>query len=109
VLPPTPKRKKDFLHDALVRLVYGSNMIGSAGSSLAITQRLCTAVFTGAVAQDTQTATEISSAGDEYQEHVDHLRSNRRSTSHEEVSSVFSFFLFFSFYFFAGHLIVTVR
>jgi fido (protein-threonine AMPylation protein) len=66
----------------LGRLVYGSNMIESAGGSLDITTRLCKAVFAGQVVN-----AHIDERDDEeyYQGHVEHLRHNKRPTNHVEV------------------------
>lgn len=68
--------------DILGRLVYGSNMIESAGNSLNITTKLCKAVFAGQAV-----TAHLNKEDDEayYQEHVNHLRASRRPTHHADV------------------------
>ncbi|KAK4035350.1 Filamentation induced by cAMP/death on curing-related protein [Parachaetomium inaequale] len=70
------------LEAALASVVYGSNMIESAGSTLAITTQLCRAVFRGRTS-------DISIAIDEtdpaYEEDLAHLRATNRPANHQHV------------------------
>lgn len=68
--------------EPFTRLVYGSNMIESAGNSLDITRNLCTPVFQG---QSFLVNADIDEAAEDYAEHVHHLRSNNRPSGHSEV------------------------
>ncbi|KAH7153375.1 fido domain-containing protein [Dactylonectria macrodidyma] len=46
-----PHLFEDYLNDSLARMVYGSNMIESAGGGFDITMKLCRAVFRGEIPQ----------------------------------------------------------
>ncbi|KAK4098556.1 Fic-domain-containing protein [Parathielavia hyrcaniae] len=66
--------------DCIARLIYGSNMIESAGTSLDITKQLCAAVL-----QSDTVAAEISETDPKYEDHVKHLRANNRVSNRAEV------------------------
>jgi fido (protein-threonine AMPylation protein) len=66
------------LERALARLVYGSNMIESAGNSLNITAKLCRAVFRGE-----EVNIDIDERDAEYKGHLEHLLAANRPTGHE--------------------------
>jgi fido (protein-threonine AMPylation protein) len=68
--------------DPFLRLVYGSNMIESAGNSFDITRKLCAPVFQG---QGFLVSADIDKGAVDYAEHVRHLRSTNRPTGHSEV------------------------
>lgn len=68
------------LKGSLITLVYGSNMIESAGSNLRITVKLCRAIFRGQPLPE-----DISERDAEYQEHLEVLRSTCREASHAGV------------------------
>jgi fido (protein-threonine AMPylation protein) len=66
------------LERALARLVYGSNMIESAGNSLSITAKLCQAVFRGE-----EVNIGIDERDADYKEHLEHLLAANRLADHE--------------------------
>jgi Fic family protein len=68
------------LEDALVRLVYYSNLIESAGNNLIITVNLCKAVFRGEEAP-----INIEERDPEYKAHLEHLLDQHRPTGHQHV------------------------
>ncbi|KAH6650447.1 fido domain-containing protein [Chaetomium tenue] len=68
------------LEAALIRLVYGSNMIESAGNTLKITLKLCQAVFRGE-----GISTDIEERDPEYQEQLEHLVAANRPAGRQHV------------------------
>jgi Fic family protein len=70
------------LETALARLVYGSNMIESAGSTLVITTQLCRAVFRDQVSEIN---IDIEETDPTYQEHLAHLHATNRPADHQNV------------------------
>lgn len=75
-----PKDEWENLERSLIKLVYGSNSIESAGSSLAITAKLCEAVFRGL-----PVLIEIPERDESYKQHLEHLLSAGRPAHHGEV------------------------
>ncbi|KAK3303014.1 fido domain-containing protein [Chaetomium strumarium] len=70
------------LEHCLMRLIYGSNKLESAGNGLAITARLCKAVFRG---EEVPVNIEEVPSDPYYQAHQAHLRSHHRPTDHQHV------------------------
>lgn len=63
------------IEEGLVTLVYGSNKIESAGSSLGITIKLCRHVFQGK-----PVSVDIDEGSPEYKEHADHPKQTQRKS-----------------------------
>ncbi|KAK0638480.1 ankyrin repeat-containing domain protein [Cercophora newfieldiana] len=68
------------IEQGLVTLVYGSNKIESAGSSLGITVKLCRDVLRGK-----NVLADIEEGSAEYKEHADHLKQAQRASDKSSV------------------------
>ncbi|KAK3364297.1 fido domain-containing protein [Lasiosphaeria hispida] len=69
------------LEQSLITLVYGSNLIETAGSNLRITVKLCRAIFRGEQVEDI-----IDEHDPEYKEHIEVLMSTYRKGDHAGVA-----------------------
>jgi Fic family protein len=68
------------LERSLINVVYGSNLIETAGSSIRITLKLCQAVFRGE-----PVSPDINELDPTYKEHLENLSENDRKASKENV------------------------